>query len=373
MIKNISYHIPFGCNLKNLYISKTDHKILYENVSEIRSIFKNLNLKETLLPFQIKKKNFTRDSSSMLRREKSLAFENIPEEEGEDALTMEKPNGTVKRPTNLSLKLKSNTSKDILKEKKNNIKFDEFDSFPNFIGKTSVILTPMAENKIFSHKDLISICAKTETIPEEPTKIKNEKSVGIVNKMVNSLSLTNLNEKLVGNKLYRTLSDPTLAASDENNSTITSKLYNEFLYSDNIPTKNNGKINNFVKNVDVNSNVEKRKIFDKKSLTLTLNKNTFDKDSQMNVLTPLMSKLSDFSVKEKKIVTKEPNNWPKLLKKDSEPEDEYFDVNSNNERVKCELFVCEQGNMSLLIVLDAGSNENQQIIQDLVSWENIDL
>jgi hypothetical protein len=260
------------------------------------------------------------------------------------------------------LKFKSNAPKDILKEKKNNIKFDEFDSFPNFIGKTSVILTPMAENKLFSHKDLISICAKTKTIPEEPVKVKNAKNTGMVSKMVHSFSLTNLSDKINDNKLYRTLSDPSLVGKS---SEISTKLFNEFLNSENIPRSKAKPV--VSKPIDFNSNVEKRRIYDKKSLTLSLNKNNYDKDvNQMNVLTPLMSKLTDFSLKEKKSTTND-HSWTKLVSKEAILEDVYKDVNSNNERVKCELFSCDQGNMSLIIVLDAGSSEKQKIIQDLVS------
>lgn len=112
-------------------------------------------------PFQFKKK--------IMKRDKSIVFTNIPEEGSTSAINGEKstkpdelpiknsangedqvkPSATV-RPNHLPLRFKNITTKDIPPESgfSSSITFDEQDSFPQFIGRTSVCSTPMTENKV---------------------------------------------------------------------------------------------------------------------------------------------------------------------------------------------------------------------------------
>ncbi len=226
----------------------------------------------SIVPFQFKKK---------MKRDKSIIFTNIPEEgvaevENGDA---KKPTKIVSRPNHLPLRFKNITSKDIPESGFSSINFDETDSFPQFIGKTSVSSTPMTENKVL-HCSIMPICANSDLkdiaetdrseMMEKFNKINLNKSVNSfinnpfrIEKRRNSLSdlqeslkkiskrlsirpfgigLTKLNKSEanavemddieiddVESKIYRTITDPTYPVFNSNGAPISKYLFQEFL------------------------------------------------------------------------------------------------------------------------------------------------
>jgi hypothetical protein len=132
----------------------------YENLKKKKeSVSESLFSRNVTLPlnFSIRKKILKE------KREKTFKFSNIPEEEAL-AETQEKRN----RPSNLPLKLKK------FRPEMGKISFGEYDSYSDFIGKTSVCCTPLTENKIFCGP-VGSIFSENDTkiekkIEEKPSK-----------------------------------------------------------------------------------------------------------------------------------------------------------------------------------------------------------
>lgn len=125
-----------------------------------------------IIPFQYKKK---------LKRDKSIIFTNIPEEaavvDHQETPTESQKNQSampIARPNHLPLRFKNITSKDLPESGFSSINFDESDSFPQFIGKTSVCSTPMTEMKVL-HSAVLSICANSDevdcSVPAEPLMV----------------------------------------------------------------------------------------------------------------------------------------------------------------------------------------------------------
>lgn len=162
-----NYHIPIGVTLINAYIPMSEYVELVRSSSQSHNLFINSTTKD-IIPFQVRKKSFSKDAHSLMKRDKSLIFTHIPEEDLDDEASIVKPSHkrkpTLGRPTHLPLLFKNPAPLDITESGFNSINFDETDSFPNFIGKTSVCSTPMAENKVLPNGNLLSICAASEEI-----------------------------------------------------------------------------------------------------------------------------------------------------------------------------------------------------------------
>lgn len=228
----------------------------------------------SIVPFQFKKK---------IKRDKSIIFTNIPEEGAADAENDEikKPTKMVsQRPNHLPLRFKNITSKDIPESGFSSINFDETDSFPQFIGKTSVSSTPMTENKIL-HGTIMPICANsdlTEIVEDNKSDLMEKfNKINLNNTVNNSFitnpfriekrrnSLTDLQDSLkkiskrlsirpfgigltklnksemeavemddieiddVESKIYRTITDPTYPVFNSNGAPISKYLFQEFL------------------------------------------------------------------------------------------------------------------------------------------------
>lgn len=110
----------------------------------------------------------------LMKRDKSMVFTNpIPEESVDGATSMSagdeasgrtdecgkfRPQSLSQRPNHLPLRFKNVTAKDIPESGfSSSITFDEHDSFPQFIGRTSVCSTPMTENKLLQG-NILPIC-----------------------------------------------------------------------------------------------------------------------------------------------------------------------------------------------------------------------
>lgn len=208
----VKFHVPVGCQLITIYIPQNEYDELVQNSERIQTMCANqenvnaavngngnvVNGLNAYPPIQFKKK--------LMKRDKSIVFTNIPEEHTEhtesvslcvgDVSTktdVEKTNNELKnnenplkftpqpasvRPNHLPLRFKNITSKDIPESGfSSSITFDEQDSFPQFIGRTSVCSTPMTENKVL-HGNILPICA----VPfnEKNTIPKNNSSKSII-------------------------------------------------------------------------------------------------------------------------------------------------------------------------------------------------
>ncbi|XP_035904310.1 uncharacterized protein LOC118508537 [Anopheles stephensi] len=191
----VTFHVPNGVSLISAYITKRDYTQLVDATKNIPIYFNNCTTAATApasstgppVPFAIKKKLIpskelvggTVAGFPMLKTDKSIIFSNIPEEEmvgGEAAgqicepAQKKAPFSTVSRPTFLPLKFKNLTSRDIIDSGVNSINFDESDSFPNFIGKTSVVSTPLTENKIVPNRNMMSICVTQDQPSAAPVE-----------------------------------------------------------------------------------------------------------------------------------------------------------------------------------------------------------
>ncbi|XP_032591259.1 uncharacterized protein LOC6561191 isoform X2 [Drosophila grimshawi] len=155
------FHIPNGVQMLVVYVDHQQYRKLAAEAQRAQNLqTTTTQLGQSSLPFQYAKRK--------LKRDKSLIFTHIPEEE--HATTTDTP-GKVElptarpksmRPTHLPLRLKSLHSKDLPESGIASINFDETDSYPEFIGRTSVCNTPMTENKVLPVASVMSICANPE-------------------------------------------------------------------------------------------------------------------------------------------------------------------------------------------------------------------
>lgn len=205
----VKFHVPVGCQLITIYIPQSEYDELVQNSERIQMMCTNqenvnapvngtaaaVNGINAYPPIQFKKK--------IMKRDKSIVFTNIPEEhtehteaastsEGSSKVDGEKSNNELKnnenplkftpqpatvRPNHLPLRFKNITSKDIPESGfSSSITFDEQDSFPQFIGRTSVCSTPMTENKVL-HGNILPICGNPFTEKNAIPKNNSSKSI----------------------------------------------------------------------------------------------------------------------------------------------------------------------------------------------------
>lgn len=161
--RNVNFHIPTGAQILKVYIKVGEHKRLQRQIKKV-SDSTSLGIQNSQpLPFSIKKK-----PKESLKRDKSLLFSNIPEEEA----LVEIP--ARNRPNHLPLKFKTVQSRELPESGiASVISFDESDSFADFIGRTSVCATPMTENKILTGP-MPSIFAQQENFNKTGAQPENE-------------------------------------------------------------------------------------------------------------------------------------------------------------------------------------------------------
>lgn len=150
MISHTGFHVPIGVQLVVAYITEEEYQMLFDNSRKLQTFLENQN--QQLLPLKWSNGGVSSAGTALkqrkIKRDKSLIFSNIPEESNED----HPPKTGPKRPTNLSLKLGNGDKKPEkvpVTKNEDKILFDETDSYPEYIGRTSVCNTPMTENKVF--------------------------------------------------------------------------------------------------------------------------------------------------------------------------------------------------------------------------------
>ncbi|XP_053696198.1 uncharacterized protein LOC128743619 isoform X2 [Sabethes cyaneus] len=218
-----NYHIPVGVSLINAYIPASDYADLVRLSNQSFNLFSNLATKD-IVSFSMRKKPFSRDSHAMMKRVKSLIFTNIPEEDTDDGkgATKQTKKNILNRPTHLPLLFKNPSALETMESGFNSINFDESDSFPSFIGKTSVCSTPMTENKLLPHGNLLSICAvnKDSIQPNELEQSTcaqmNEYAELSENSYADAIGIKPFNPRSNSNRRRASFSDVTEFAALEN-------------------------------------------------------------------------------------------------------------------------------------------------------------
>lgn len=163
------FRIPNGVQMLVVYLEQKQYRELAGEALRAQNLHLlcTAQLPHSGMPFQYAKRK--------IKRDKSLIFTHIPEEEHapeqeqeqqQKPAPLEMPPARPKamRPTHLPLRLKSMHSKDLPESGIASINFDETDSYPEFIGRTSVCNTPMTENKVLPVGSVMSICAN----PDDP-------------------------------------------------------------------------------------------------------------------------------------------------------------------------------------------------------------
>jgi Hermansky-Pudlak syndrome 4 protein len=169
---SVDFHIPVGVQLLNIYISLAEFNALQRDAQKAQKSFETVTASSSILPYAVAGKK--KGAGGGMKRDKSIIFTHIPEEEAvqDDTDSKYQPLPSMSacmkklnRPTHLPLRFKNVTAKDLPESGFSSINFDENDSFPDFIGKTSVCSTPMTENKLLQiGANPMSICANVVEI-----------------------------------------------------------------------------------------------------------------------------------------------------------------------------------------------------------------
>lgn len=169
-LNSTEFHIPNGVLMLAIYLEARQYQKLQAEAERAQNL-QTTQLGHGPLPFQYNKRK--------IKRDKSLIFTHIPEEntmqpsiseqaEEEAGLVKQAAGQCIRnkplltRPTHLPLRSKNFTNKELPESGIASINFDETDSYPEFIGRTSVCSTPMAENKVLAVGNIMSICANPE-------------------------------------------------------------------------------------------------------------------------------------------------------------------------------------------------------------------
>uniref|UniRef100_A0A0A1WJ60 Hermansky-Pudlak syndrome 4 protein n=1 Tax=Zeugodacus cucurbitae TaxID=28588 RepID=A0A0A1WJ60_ZEUCU len=170
-LHNTDFHIPNGVQMLVVYVDVPQYSRLAADAQRAQTL-QTTQLSQGLLPFQYAKRK--------MKRDKSLIFTNIPEEgstaggtvgeTAEEVVAVSqtpaavRPKSLLIRPTHLPLRNRNGigSAKELPESGIASINFDETDSYPEFIGRTSVCSTPMTENKVLQVGNIMSICANPE-------------------------------------------------------------------------------------------------------------------------------------------------------------------------------------------------------------------
>ncbi|XP_061399895.1 uncharacterized protein LOC133335605 [Musca vetustissima] len=163
-LTSTEFHIPNGVVMLVIYIECQQYRKLQAEAQRAQNL-QTTQLGHGALPFQYSKRK--------MKRDKSLIFTHIPEENTTQSIAENvndevvcQPAPRVKpimnRPTHLPLRMKNYSNKELPESGISSINFDENDSYPEYIGRTSVCSTPMAENKILAVGNIMSIVANPD-------------------------------------------------------------------------------------------------------------------------------------------------------------------------------------------------------------------
>lgn len=239
--RNVDFHIPVGSQIVKVYVKLSEYNRLKRQIKKV-SDSTSLGLQNSQpLPFSIKKK-----PKEGLKRDKSMIFSNIPEEEALVEIPSPEKSRNFNRPNHLPLKFKTVPPRDPESGIASIISFDESDSFADFIGRTSVCATPMTENKILTGP-MPSIFAQASEVsivePLAQPKVKEAKELEQIyinyannpfkdnqwKKSWNELNkVTDLDDASPTCKVYNTISDPLFPIFNQKRRPLSKSLFDDY-------------------------------------------------------------------------------------------------------------------------------------------------
>ena len=195
LLNSSDFHIPNGVLMLVIYLDTLQYRKLLAEAQRAQNL-QTTQLGQGSLPFQYNKRK--------MKRDKSLIFTHIPEENTSTNTINEQPEelehseeheinlkqtATVRpkslmmtRPTHLPLRIKNYNNKELPESGIASINFDETDSYPEFIGRTSVCSTPMAENKVLAVANIMSICANPEDENNSNKQVEQNNALHQINR-----------------------------------------------------------------------------------------------------------------------------------------------------------------------------------------------
>lgn len=251
--RNVNFHIPTGAQIVKVYMKVSEYNRLQKMIKKVGESTSLSIQNSQPLPFSIKKK--PKEGSSMLKRDKSIIFSNIPEEEALFEIPSPEKSKNLNRPNHLPLKFKTVQSRDFPESGiASIISFDESDSFADFIGRTSVCATPMTENKILigpmpsifaiaqaSEVNMVEPVAEPLEEDKKPMKELEQIYINYANNPFketpwktswNELNkITDLDEADEVNsnyKVYNTIADPTYPIFSQKKQPLSKSLFDEY-------------------------------------------------------------------------------------------------------------------------------------------------
>ncbi|KAK5640452.1 hypothetical protein RI129_011263 [Pyrocoelia pectoralis] len=338
---DLNLSLPLGVQLLQVYIAHEDYRNLHEDSNKSRTISQYLHKINLRKPSKVT----TREPIlSAMKRDQSIIFTTVPEEDGDHSPLNVHEYKSPDRPKFLNLKTLTTDSK---------FEPKAIQASTPFLGQTSVCSTPMTDLNKVLHQNPMSICLNPEEsfvnietttsinmtdkldscipyVPESNVFDKKRSAsmwefrekLKIFNKRITmryySLGLSSLGDvevelecvpKLVRHK---TISDPNFPIFKSNGLAISNFLYNQYLgepfinmiessdtyRKDDSPKKNDSRMMSPIKTLQKLMTPLKSKE-NRKSLTLPLKSLTSEtENSILNrpnggvQLTPLMSKLS---------------------------------------------------------------------------------
>uniref|UniRef100_A0A1Y1K6Y7 CCZ1/INTU/HSP4 first Longin domain-containing protein n=2 Tax=Photinus pyralis TaxID=7054 RepID=A0A1Y1K6Y7_PHOPY len=162
---DLNLSLPLGVQLLQVYIAHEDYRNLYEDASKSKSISQYLNKINLRKPSKVT----TREPIlSAMKRDQSLIFTTVPEEDGDHSPSNAHEYKSPDRPKFLNLKSKTT-----------DVKVPTTASGTPFFGQTSVCSTPMTDLNKVLHNNPMSICVNPE---ESFVNIETRTSINMTDK-----------------------------------------------------------------------------------------------------------------------------------------------------------------------------------------------
>ncbi|KAM7342339.1 Hermansky-Pudlak syndrome 4 protein isoform 2-T2 [Cochliomyia hominivorax] len=194
-LTSTEFHIPNGVIMLVVYLDTLQYRKLQAEAQRAQNL-QTTQLGQGPLPFQYNKRKMKRDKSLIFthipEENSSHTISEHPEEQAEEASSALETQTTMpparpkslmmNRPTHLPLRIKNYSSKELPESGIASINFDETDSYPEFIGRTSVCSTPMAENKVLAVGNIMSICANPEDENNSNKQVEQNNTLQQINR-----------------------------------------------------------------------------------------------------------------------------------------------------------------------------------------------
>ncbi|XP_065161908.1 uncharacterized protein HPS4 [Atheta coriaria] len=345
----VDYQLPLGVQLLHVYVEGHEYQDLSEDALRTRTVHLYLNKRSYTKSIQTKEPVL-----SAMKRDQSIIFSNIPEEDTDahSPINIENnilPSTKLTRPKFLNLRNKT------LDEKPAQAKVT---ATTPFYGQTSICSTPMTDLNKVLHQSVMSICIDPEhqnTTEDEQNEQKEQTPEDI------NADITNINDKdkEIDDSQVKTQQEDEKDSDKENGDFVIAKM---------APPKDR----------------EARK-----SLTLPLKSLTFDSDLYSPIvrsknyggvqLTPLMSKLSLLAMDEHSSGFGSRDTTPSEYKDvrfttPTQNKSAIFKQSGNESKFKRPvteklkksiLFVCGQQDMVVGLLLEENAHKSPEAIQKL--------